>query len=86
VEGSLLYWRKRMDKTLGQIAYEAYCMSVNNLSFTGVVLPEWGGSTDNIRAAWEEAAKAVLIAGCEHDIYQCEGVSWHYMQRDKEQK
>jgi hypothetical protein len=75
-----------VEKTLGQIAYEAYCISVNNLSFTGVILPKWEGSTDNIRAAWEEAAKAVVDAACEHDIRLCEGVSWHYMQRDKEQK
>jgi hypothetical protein len=46
-------------KTLGQIAYEAYCESVNNLSFTGVVLPKWEDSTDNIRKAWAVAAKAV---------------------------
>ena len=46
-------------KPLGQIAYEAYCECVNNLSFTGVVLPRWDSSTDNIRKAWGEAAKTV---------------------------
>lgn len=46
-------------KTLGQVAYEAYCESVNNLSVTGVVLPKWEDSTDNIRKAWGTAAKAV---------------------------
>jgi hypothetical protein len=46
-------------KTLGQVAYEAYCESVNTLSFTGVALPKWEDSTDNIRKAWGVAAKAV---------------------------
>ncbi len=46
-------------KTLGQVAYEAYCVAVNGLSYTGVVLPKWEGTTDNIRAAWEVAAIAV---------------------------
>jgi hypothetical protein len=48
-------------KTLGQIAYEAYCESVNNLSFSGVVLPKWEDLTNNIRKAWGVAAKAVAV-------------------------
>lgn len=45
--------------TLGQVAYEAYCVAVNGLIYTGMVLPKWEGTTDNIRAAWEVAALAV---------------------------
>lgn len=48
-------------KTLGQVAYEAYCENVNNLSFTGVTLPKWEDSTDNIRKAWGVAVKAVAV-------------------------
>jgi hypothetical protein len=48
-------------KTLGQIAYEAYCESVNNLSPTGITLPRWEDLTNNIRKAWGVAAKAVAV-------------------------
>jgi len=46
-------------KTLGQVAYEAYCICVNNLSVTGVILPKWSEQSYNIRNAWESAAQAV---------------------------
>ena len=47
-------------KTLGQIAYEAYCVCINNLSVTGVVLPKWDGQSDSLKSAWCSAAKAVV--------------------------
>lgn len=47
--------------TPGQIAYEAYSVAVGGVSaVTGTVLPSWAGTTDQIRAAWEAAAGAVL--------------------------
>lgn len=46
-------------KTLGQVAYEAYCIYVNNLSVTGVVLPKWENQSNNLKGAWESAAIAV---------------------------
>lgn len=46
-------------KGLGKVAYEAYCVSVNNLSVTGVVLPKWNEQSDNLHNAWETAAQAV---------------------------
>lgn len=53
---------KNKVKPLGQTAYEAYCVSVNNLSFTGIILPKWDETTDNIRKAWEVSAQAVVGA------------------------
>ena len=46
-------------KTLGQIAYEAYCGRVDWKSVRGDRLPRWEAVTDPVRAAWERAAEAV---------------------------
>lgn len=47
--------------TWGQIAYEAYCVQAGNRSLaTGAKLPPWGEQNDEIKDAWEAAAKAVL--------------------------
>lgn len=48
-------------KSLGQIAYEAYCIKVNGLSYNSVVLPMWDCTTDGIRDAWQFAAQAVML-------------------------
>jgi hypothetical protein len=49
-------------KSLGQIAYEAYCASTNGVSpITGDVLPLWTDLLPPrvIKDAWEAAAEAV---------------------------
>jgi hypothetical protein len=52
-----------MKKSLGQIAYEAYCKKTRHRSLvTGLWLPKWKQSTDEIREAWNIAAEAVSRA------------------------
>lgn len=49
-----------MTKTLGQVAYQAYCDSVNWKSVAGVDLPSWEAQTVRLQTAWNEAAVAVV--------------------------
>jgi hypothetical protein len=54
-------------KTLGVVAYEAYCQSSGGVSLiSGAKLPEWSVLSVEIQKAWEAAAKAVAA--------QCGGV------------
>ena len=47
-------------KTLGQIAYEAYCESTDWKSLvSGHQLPRWIDTTVQIQMAWHAAANAV---------------------------
>jgi hypothetical protein len=53
-----------MNKTYGQIAYEAYFESCGGKSLiSGAPLPEWPAQSDAIKKAWEAAGDAVAIAG-----------------------
>jgi hypothetical protein len=48
-------------KTLGQVAYEAYCEFAQGASsITGVILPEWEQQNDRIKGAWQAAAEAAV--------------------------
>ena len=48
-------------KTLGQVAYEAYCEYSLGVSLvTGVTLPKWDEQNDRIKGAWQAAAEAVV--------------------------
>jgi hypothetical protein len=48
-------------KTLGQVAYEAYCEFAQGASLiTGVILPEWEQQNDRIKGAWQAAAEAAV--------------------------
>ena len=47
-------------KTLGQIAYEAYCHATANKSLiSGATLPPWADVMAEIQVAWEQAGEAV---------------------------
>lgn len=47
-------------KTLGQVAYEAYYRHSKGKSLvSGGALPTWEGQHDNIKKAWESAGTAV---------------------------
>jgi hypothetical protein len=48
-----------MDRSAGQVAYEAYVDAVVGVSVNGDVLPEWAGVTPNVAAGWNAAAAAV---------------------------
>ena len=51
-------------KSLGQIAYEAYCASTNWKSLvSGASLPPWIDVKAEIKIAWEAAAEAVVDYG-----------------------
>lgn len=49
------------NKSLGQIAFEAYCGSVGNKTYDNKPIPKWGDLPEQIKQAWEDAAKAVEI-------------------------
>jgi hypothetical protein len=82
-----VYQRYKMNKTLGQIGYEAYAKYMFLVDHKGVILSScvYDNIRDEVKEAWEEVAKAVVDAVCQHDIHLCEGVSWNYVQRHKEQ-
>lgn len=46
----------------GQVAYEAYVVSVGGRSVKGDRLPAWADQTKRIQGAWITAAQAVLQA------------------------
>lgn len=48
------------DKTLGQIAFEAYVLDIGGLTYDGKPIPSWDNLTDRVRKAWEMAAIAVM--------------------------
>ncbi len=47
-------------KTLGQVAYEAYCKAREWKSFDGDVLPQWLDVKPEIKIAWEYSATTTL--------------------------
>lgn len=48
------------NKTLGQVAYEAYCAKTGWKSLvSGADLPQWAELKSEIRDAWGDAAEAV---------------------------
>lgn len=50
-----------MDKTPGQVAYEAYCGSNGWKSYvTGASLPQWEEVKEEIRNAWEISASHLI--------------------------
>lgn len=50
-----------MSKTLGQVAYEAYCGTTNWKSLvSGADLPQWDATKLEIQEAWEHAGAAVF--------------------------
>ena len=50
-----------MDKSLGEIAYNAYCKDTGWKSLvSGAQLPTWQLLSEAIREAWEAAAHAVV--------------------------
>lgn len=50
-------------KTLGTIAYDAYCKTTGGKSLiTGDILPEYEKLKPEIQDAWEKAGQAVAIS------------------------
>lgn len=49
-------------ETLGNIAFQAYCASVGNVTHDGKPIPKWDNLTTEVRTAWEVSADAVGIA------------------------
>jgi hypothetical protein len=49
-----------MDKTLAQIAYEAYGDAVGWVNARGLPIPTWDQQRETIKHAWDAAVKAVL--------------------------
>lgn len=50
-----------MQKTIGQVAYEAYCESTGWKSLiSGAQLPQWIDLNKTIQDAWEHAGMAVV--------------------------
>lgn len=49
-------------KSLGHIAFEAYCEHTRGLTHDGREVPPWSKLGHKIRGAWEAAASAVKAA------------------------
>ncbi len=47
--------------TLGEIAYNAYCKSRDWKSVRGETLPQFNQQSPELKAAWDEAGKAVAL-------------------------
>ena len=56
-------------KSLGQIAFEAYCEHKSNLDYQGKQIPPWGQVADGVREAWE-AGVAAAIAENDSDMWR----------------
>lgn len=52
-----------MNKTLGQVAFEAYKEAVEGVAYDGTAIPEWKEVADHIKLAWQIAAMAVIDHG-----------------------
>jgi hypothetical protein len=52
------------DKTLGQIAFEAYNESKGGLTYDGKPIPPWSEVGDAVRLGWNVAAEAVRVEFC----------------------
>lgn len=50
------------ERSLGQIAFEAYGDSVGWEAYDGTAIPEWKVVRPHIKRAWEAAAKAAVRA------------------------
>lgn len=50
------------EKTLGQIAFEAYRLAKNNIAYDGTPIPEWSKLDEGVRSGWESAAGGVVAA------------------------
>jgi hypothetical protein len=53
------------EKTLGQIAYEAYGDAREWKVFGGGAMPPWDAQDSDIAAAWERAAEAAAEAAAD---------------------
>jgi len=47
------------NKTLGQIAFEAYALAKGGIGYDGAIIPTWDNLSPGVQPAWEAAAKAV---------------------------
>lgn len=50
-----------MNKTLAEIAYEAYGRQVGWLNHQGLPMPSWDGLPPRIQAGWDAAAGAAAV-------------------------
>jgi hypothetical protein len=51
-----------VERTAGEVAYLAYGDVTLGLNFRGDPMPPWEDLSEQIRAAWEAAAEAVIEA------------------------
>jgi len=49
-----------MQKSLGQIAFEAYCEHQNWIAYNGEPIPDWDSAKPGVQEAWAAAADAVI--------------------------
>ena len=48
------------DISFGQLAFEAYCKSVNFVTFDNKPIPKWEALSAQIKQAWEDAANEAI--------------------------
>jgi hypothetical protein len=69
-----------MNKTLGQVAYEAYCETTDWKSLiSGSELPKWKDVKPEIKHAWEQSAEAVKNAYGEY----VKAALWDFIHKDQ---
>lgn len=49
-----------LEKTAGQIDFEAYVESKQGITYDGKLIPTWENLTDEVRLGWEVGAKATI--------------------------
>lgn len=54
-----------VDKTTGQIGYDAYGEFTGWRTFDGRPMPEWVDLGERVQGAWQAAADAILSSGGE---------------------
>lgn len=72
-----------MEKTLGQIGYEAYAQSTGGKTFDGREMPTWQeikdreGETPKVTKAWEAAAHAIIEGALQKQPFRPQGLGHH---------
>ena len=72
----------RAPRSVGQIAYEAYCDHQGWRSVRGEVLPAWANQSPDLQAAWEFAAQEVRAFVAEHFTLSIEDFKARFTEQD----
>lgn len=57
------------EKSIGQLAFEAYAEQMGGVTYDNKPIPSWDQVSINVRNGWEKAAQRVLIFAVETDMF-----------------